>query len=70
MNKAQCNLCKDIIESEYRHDWVSCSCGEIFVDGGNDYHRAGARDFANFIPMYEPDIDASKSSISDVEVTT
>lgn len=53
MNRAKCNLCGDVITSTYRHDFVSCSCGEIFVDGGNDYNRAGARDFSNFIAMYD-----------------
>lgn len=50
-NAAQCKLCGDVIESTYRHDFVSCSCGEIFVDGGLDYLRAGAKDFNNFIRL-------------------
>jgi hypothetical protein len=25
----------------YRHDFVSCKCNAIFVDGGNDYWRCG-----------------------------
>jgi len=50
-NKAQCKLCKNIIESKYRHDCVSCPCGEIFVDGGLDYLRSGAKDINNFIDM-------------------
>lgn len=48
-NRAMCRLCGDVVESTHRHDLVACSCGEIFVDGGSDYFRAGARDFANFI---------------------
>jgi len=40
-NKAQCNKCKDIIESKYRHDFVQCKCGAIFVDGGLDYIHWG-----------------------------
>lgn len=31
--------CKDVIESKYRHDFVTCSCGNISVDGGNDYFK-------------------------------
>jgi len=38
-NKAQCKDCGDIIESTYRHDFVTCSCGAISVDGGKDYLR-------------------------------
>ena len=52
-NAAKCVLCEDIIESKYRHDFVSCKCGEIFVDGGLDYQRAGANSFTNFIDLSE-----------------
>ena len=41
MNQARCKRCGDLIESKYRHDFVSCKCGAIFVDGGNDYCRRG-----------------------------
>jgi hypothetical protein len=36
-NKIQCNFCKDIIESVHRHDFKSCFCGRVSVDGGKDY---------------------------------
>jgi len=38
-NAAQCLNCNDIIESKHRHDFVSCKCGELCVDGGLDYLR-------------------------------
>lgn len=38
-NQARCNQCKDIIESEDRHDFKWCSCGNLAVDGGHDYLR-------------------------------
>jgi hypothetical protein len=38
-NRAECLLCGDIIESTYRHDFVTCACGNLSVDGGPDYHR-------------------------------
>ena len=50
-NKAQCKICKDIIESTHRHDFVRCKCGEIFVDGGIDYLRRGAGDLDNIIEL-------------------
>lgn len=41
-NVAQCRKCGDVIESKSRHDFVTCKCGAIFVDGGTDYiHRGG-----------------------------
>ena len=54
-NAAQCALCEDIIESTYVHDFKSCSCGEIFVDGGLDYLRFGFRNVENLIRLDESD---------------
>ena len=38
-NKAKCKKCGDIIESVSVHDFVTCSCGAISVDGGKSYLR-------------------------------
>lgn len=38
-NRVQCLVCNDIIESRHRHDFVTCSCGAVSVDGGKDYQR-------------------------------
>jgi len=37
----KCASCKDVIFSDYRHDFKYCSCGNTFVDGGLDYLRYG-----------------------------
>lgn len=37
--KVQCNKCKDIIQSKHRHDFVTCKCGAIAIDGGSDYTK-------------------------------
>jgi hypothetical protein len=29
------------MESKHRHDFVKCNCGNAFLDGGDDYIRAG-----------------------------
>jgi len=50
-NKAQCKLCNDIIISKSVHNFVECKCGEIFVDGGNEYLRRGATDLKNIIEL-------------------
>lgn len=47
-NSARCLKCGDEIESKHRHDFVLCKCGAIFVDGGAEYLRCGADDWANF----------------------
>jgi hypothetical protein len=51
-NAAQCAKCEDVIESKYKHDFVSCSCGAIFVDGGKDYIRSGGNR-EDFISLLE-----------------
>lgn len=33
----QCPSCKDVIYSVMRHDFRSCECGKVSVDGGRDY---------------------------------
>lgn len=38
-NAIQCKNCKDIIESESRHAFVTCKCGKCSVDGGHEYLR-------------------------------
>lgn len=43
-NAIKCNLCGDVIESKGRHDYVTCSCGAVAVDGGHSYLR---RTFTN-----------------------
>lgn len=40
-NRAKCRKCGDVIESMHRHDFKSCVCGAIFVDGGKAYIRRG-----------------------------
>ena len=40
-NRAKCKKCGTIIESKHVHDWVTCKCKGIFIDGGTIYKRAG-----------------------------
>jgi len=36
-NRARCRKCGDVVESKSVHDFASCSCGAISVDGGLEY---------------------------------
>jgi hypothetical protein len=38
-NIAKCRKCGDVIESLHRHDFKSCKCRAISVDGGRDYFK-------------------------------
>ncbi len=39
VNKIRCKKCGDIIESKSVHDFRSCKCGFVAVDGGHNYLR-------------------------------
>jgi len=52
-NAGKCKQCGDEIESKHRHDYVTCKCGEISVDGGRSYLKRSARNFENFIDISE-----------------
>ena len=52
-NRAQCKLCGEIIWSKHTHDFVSCRCGAIAIDGGYDYVRH-IGDHKNFVRVLEP----------------
>ena len=39
VNKIRCRKCGDIIESKAVHDFRSCKCGSVAVDGGHNYLR-------------------------------
>lgn len=54
-NRAKCRLCGEVLESFHRHDYVECKCKEISIDGGADYFKCGARDWANFVRLDDTD---------------
>lgn len=51
MNRAGCRDCGDVITSTHRHDYVTCKCGNISVDGGDTYNK---RSFADKLPVELP----------------
>jgi hypothetical protein len=48
-NSAQCRKCSDNIESRGVHDFVTCKCGSISVDGGRYYLKRSAKDMNDLI---------------------
>ena len=68
VNKVRCKKCNDIIESKYRHDFKSCKCGAIFVDGGTDYQRFGwTGDDSDEKTTWEDYIDFSYSIYEEID---
>ncbi len=39
INEATCEICGDTIRSHNLHDYVTCSCGNVAVDGGSWYAK-------------------------------
>ena len=37
LNTIQCTNCNDILVSLDRHDYRTCKCGNVSLDGGDDY---------------------------------
>ena len=44
LNRARCLECGEEVASRYRHDFVTCECGAMSVDGGRDYLKRCAKD--------------------------
>lgn len=40
-NQIECLHCGDMPYSAHRHDFKSCKCGKVEVDGGMDYIKRG-----------------------------
>lgn len=73
-NRAKCKLCEDIIESKHRHDYVTCKCGQISVDGGNAYHRCRAGEWSNFLRVDDegniivPEIKEKETDVKQLDI--
>lgn len=61
-NSAQCLKCGEKIVSKHRHDYVTCSCGNVSVDGGLDYCRRSFKDMKTWIDTSIWEDDAPKPS--------
>jgi len=66
LNAVTCHKCTYFIRSRNRHDMVSCSCGNISVDGGSMYlkrsgHGVTDRSYTEHIELYD-DVDKEKSN--------
>lgn len=66
-SRAQCVKCGNIIESRHRHDFVSCSCGTIFLDGGLDYIRCGFKDRTDIVMMTETRPKTREEVLEDIK---
>ena len=60
-NKIQCMHCGDIISSKTIHDFVTCRCGTVSIDGGHYYlkrsFKYSPRDFIDLSEYWEDEED-------------
>ena len=63
-NQIKCAHCGDVIESIHRHDFRTCKCGTVSVDGGHDYLRRAYKEEGDYIEMSICD-DSDDSDESD-----
>ena len=61
-NSAKCLKCGDKIISKHRNDYITCSCGNVSVDGGSDYCRRVFKDMETWIDTSILEDDTSKQS--------
>jgi hypothetical protein len=55
-----CLSCDDVIYSVMRHDFRSCTCGSVSIDGGRDYTSISYKpnsSYANIIPYRTVTLD-------------
>lgn len=58
VNRAKCNYCGWVIESQARHHLNICDCGKFFVDGGQEYLRRGGDNWTEMSEFEEVEIDS------------
>lgn len=64
-NAARCTVCDEVLYSRRVHDFVSCSGGHIFIDGGSQYMRCGFDDVSNFEMIREWPINMKRETNHD-----
>jgi hypothetical protein len=52
LNAVRCHTCGEVIRSKNRHDFVTCACGSISVDGGSWYLKRSG-DLNNYTELSE-----------------
>ena len=61
----KCPRCGDIIYSRARHDFISCSCKSVSLDGGFDYVRGAYNPtvIKEFPKTFDLEVEASRDEL-------
>lgn len=60
LNAIQCLSCQETIVSSHRHDFKTCKCGSVSVDGGLEYTRRAFKDRNGYVERCAYVFDNSK----------
>ena len=68
-NAIRCKICGDVIESKSVHNFVQCSCGSCFVDGGHEYCRRGFKNKDDYeeLAEWEDEEDEDYEELTELE---
>lgn len=61
----QCRKCHDKIFSRARHDFRSCSCSAISIDGGFDYIKVSFQQDQFGPEVFDLEVEATKKELYD-----
>ena len=67
LNSIQCKHCLDIITSHSVHNYVTCKCGKVSIDGGSEYQHisfTSKLDFKNLAVYSTDTFDKIRESFS------
>lgn len=59
-NAARCTVCDEVLYSRRVHDFISCSGGHVFVDGGTHYARRGADEWSHLEEITDWPVNLTK----------
>ena len=66
VNAVECPKCGYIIYSRARHDFRTCNCGAVSIDGGFDYWKIGcAEELCDSITSHEIELPLTKKELYD-----
>lgn len=60
-----CSKCGDTIFSRAGHDYRSCSCGDVAIDGGRGYTKVAYHDSNNPPEAFEMLVEATEQELYD-----
>ena len=68
-NKIRCKFCGEVIESTHVHDFKTCKCKRVSVDGGHDYLRRCFQEQDDFEELSEAEYTKGITNVKRISAT-